>query len=95
MAQTGTMTFSARPDARFLRLRIFPRQEGLIPFNCGWLRLNNGSREPFDNTCSEVVLPLENATPTSTVQIEMEETFRVPHDPRELGMGLYRVEFLM
>lgn len=97
LGRQGSFEIPVSKRAKFLRLIIIPMSTGVIPFNCGWMWVGaGGKREPFDNTCREIVLPLEvqHSSPRRRVFIEMEETFTAPPDPRPLGLALHKLEFL-
>ena len=83
--------------ARLLRLSIIPQAPPLVPFNSGWLRCGENDPEPFDNTCSEIVVPLVQGKrgERQSISIAMEETFRAPGDPRDLGVAIHRMEYLV
>jgi radical SAM protein with 4Fe4S-binding SPASM domain len=95
MGRRGTLALTARPGARFLRLLIIPRAPVHTP-SPGWCRVNGGAEEPFDNTCSEITFPVPRAGPAKTrVEIRMESAHRLAPDPRQLGLAIRGIEWLV
>lgn len=80
--------------AKFLRLRIMPLAP-LQQVNPGRCTINNGSPEPFDNTCDTLHFPLAHLRGDRIdVQLELEHDFRVEGDARPLALAICGVEFL-
>jgi hypothetical protein len=95
MGRRALLTLPNRQEAKFLRLLIIPGTPPHFGFNAGSCRVNGGEAEPFDNTCSEIVFPLARVRGARLdVEIEMETTFRVGDDPRDLGLAVAGIQFL-
>ena len=95
MSRRGFLAVAGKKNARFLRLLIEPRLRDPDTFNGGWCAINGGRPQPFDNTCSEITFPLHGARARSLdVGIEMEKTFRIGPDPRDLSLALRGLEWL-
>ncbi|MCX7001425.1 MAG: hypothetical protein NT106_14195 [Candidatus Sumerlaeota bacterium] len=83
-----------RKEARFLRLLIFPKCIE-VRLNPARGRINGGKWGFFDNSCSEIHLPLSGvAGDEITLEIETEEAFCVEGDDRVLALPVHGIEYL-
>jgi len=95
MGRRGTLRLPMKRGARFLRLLISPRFP-IAETIGGLCRINGGPPEPFDNTCPELTFPLDHARGNGIeARLEMEKSFRVEGDPRDLAMAIMAVEYLL
>jgi len=88
--------FSIRLDrpAKFLRLRLVARAP-VSGLNFGTATLNDGTPEPFDNSCDVVHFPISHVTSGYIVaRISMQFGHRIGDDPRELALGIHGIELL-
>lgn len=95
MGRQGTLCLPYKKDTRFLRLNVIPRSHLFPQTNPGRGRINGGPWEPFDNTCPEITFPVNHiGKERLRVELEMENAWKAPGDPRELGLAISGIKFL-
>jgi MoaA/NifB/PqqE/SkfB family radical SAM enzyme len=95
MAKNGRIILPMIQNARFLRLITSPRFP-MNKINPGMCRINGGEIEYFDNSCQNIHLPLEDVKGDRIeLDIEMEHTFKVDGDPRDLSLVIMDMEYLI
>lgn len=94
MSKNGVVKIAKHGNAKFLRLTICPRFPNSI-VNPGYCVINNELTEPFDNSCDEIVFPIDNITKeTIELNLTSENTFKVGDDTRELSYPIFKIEIL-
>jgi len=94
MSQKGRLAIPKMAGAKFLRILIIPRAP-VDRINPGSCRINNGEIHYFDNSCLELHFPIDRI-PDKTLELElnMDNAYDVPPDPRSLSLAIRGIEFL-
>jgi radical SAM protein with 4Fe4S-binding SPASM domain len=91
MCGRGKLRLPMREGAKFLRLRISPCP-GSASGTCS---INQSPPEPFDTSCDTITFPLRHVRDSQVhVSLEMDSTWRLGDDPRELGLPVQGIEYL-
>ncbi|MCC6545940.1 SPASM domain-containing protein [Candidatus Sumerlaeota bacterium] len=94
MGKRGEISIPTQPGAKFLRIEILERAP-VHDMNPGVCRINNLPEEPFDNSCSLLHFPIQEAEgPTLKISLAMLMAHTVPPDTRALSLAIKGLAFL-
>lgn len=95
MSKQGRLILPMIRNAKFLRLSTSPRYP-MNRINPGFCRIDGGEVEYFDNSCQYIHFPLETVKGDRIeLNLEMENSFKVGDDPRELSLVIMGMEYLI